>query len=66
MKDGKLPSADGAIYSGQELVVPLLERCLKWCDIVQEKYDAPRNPQIMLIPIGKERSMNGSKTHTTN
>jgi hypothetical protein len=37
MKDGKLPSADGEIYSGQELVVPLLERCLKWCDIVEEK-----------------------------
>lgn len=44
MKDGKLPSADGAIYSGQELVVPLLERCLKWCDLVQERYDAPRDP----------------------
>jgi hypothetical protein len=37
MKDGMLPSADGEIHSGQELVVPLLERCLKWCDIVEEK-----------------------------
>jgi len=37
MKDGKLPAADGEIYSGQELVVPLLEKCLKWCDIVEEK-----------------------------
>jgi len=48
MKDGKLPSADGAIYSGQELVVPLLERCLKWCDIVEEKYNVPRKPRKML------------------
>lgn len=49
MKDGKLPSADGAIYSGQELVVPLLERCLKWCDIVEEKYDMPYTPRQMLM-----------------
>lgn len=49
MKDGKLPSADGAIHSGQELVVPLLERCLKWCDIVEEKYDMPCTPRQMLI-----------------
>jgi hypothetical protein len=55
MKDGKLPSADGAIYSGQELVVPLLERCLKWCDIVQEKYEVPHNPHLKLIATGKER-----------
>ena len=48
MKDGKLPSADGAIYSGQELVVPPLERCLKWCDIVEEKYNVPRKPRKML------------------
>ena len=40
MVDGKLPAADGTFPSGQELVVPLLEKCLKWCDIVQEKYDA--------------------------
>ena len=66
MKDGNLPSADGAIYSGQELVVPLLERCLKWCDIVQEKYDALNNPGIMLIPIGKEGLTNDSKTPTIN
>jgi len=37
MKDGKLPSSDGTIYSGQTLVVPLLERCLMFLDIVQEK-----------------------------
>jgi hypothetical protein len=66
MKDGKLPSADGAIYSGQELVVPLLERCLKWCDIVQEKYDALPKSETMLIPVGTARLTNDSKTRTTN
>ncbi len=42
MKDGKLPSTDGIFWGGEELVVPLLERCLKWCDIVQDKYDLHR------------------------
>jgi Protein of unknown function (DUF2408) len=37
MKDGKLPAGDGSIPERQDLVVPLLERCLQWCDIVQEK-----------------------------
>ena len=35
--DGKIPASDGKIYEGQELVVPLLERCLMWCDLVQKK-----------------------------
>jgi hypothetical protein len=38
MHDGKLPGEDGAAGSGQDLVVPLLERCLRFCDIVEEKY----------------------------
>jgi hypothetical protein len=66
MRDGKLPSADGEIHSGQELVVPLLERCLKWCDIVEEKYDAPHKLGKMLISTGKERLTNDSKTCMTN
>jgi hypothetical protein len=37
MQDGQLPGEDGALGSGQDLVVPLLERCLKFCDIVEEK-----------------------------
>jgi len=37
MKDGKLPAEDGSTPDRQDLVVPLLERCLKWCDIVQER-----------------------------
>lgn len=37
MKDGQLPGEDGAAGSGQDLVVPLLERCLKFCEIVEEK-----------------------------
>ncbi|KAF7509836.1 hypothetical protein GJ744_007347 [Endocarpon pusillum] len=37
MKDGKLPAEDGSIPERQDLVVPLLERCLLWCDIIEEK-----------------------------
>jgi hypothetical protein len=37
MKDGKLPAEDGSTPDRQDLVAPLLERCLRWCDIVQEK-----------------------------
>ena len=40
MKDGKLPGEDGAVGPGQDLVVPLLERCLKFCEIVEEKWVA--------------------------
>jgi hypothetical protein len=36
-KEGSLPAEDGSIPEGQNLVLLLLERCLKWCDIVQEK-----------------------------
>ena len=37
MRDGSIPAEDGAVHSGQDRVVPLLERCLLWCDIVEEK-----------------------------
>jgi hypothetical protein len=37
MHDGKLPGEDGSIGSGQDLVVPLLERCLRFCDLMEEK-----------------------------
>ena len=66
MKDGKLPSADGAIYSGQELVVPLLERCLKWCDLVQEKYDTRDDSDDALTPVDVARSTSDSKKPMTN
>ncbi|ETN46263.1 uncharacterized protein HMPREF1541_00447 [Cyphellophora europaea CBS 101466] len=36
MKDGKLPGEGGSTGPGQGLVVPLLERCLKFCEIVEE------------------------------
>lgn len=39
MKDGKLPGDDGETGGGQDLVVPLLNRCLKFCEIVEEKYE---------------------------
>lgn len=38
MHDGQLPGEDGSAGSGQNLVVPLLERCLRFCDIVEDKY----------------------------
>jgi hypothetical protein len=37
MEDGKLPDETGHLSSGQELVVPLLERCLQFADIMEEK-----------------------------
>ncbi|KAK6376206.1 hypothetical protein LTS17_007457 [Exophiala oligosperma] len=37
MKDGKLPDKTGVASSGQDLVVPLLTRCLKFTDIVHER-----------------------------
>ena len=39
MKDGKLPGDDGETGAGQDLVVPLLNRCLKFADIIEEKYE---------------------------
>ena len=38
MKDGKLPDETGVTSSGQDLVVPLLNRCLKFTEIVEQKY----------------------------
>lgn len=37
MQDGKLLDDEGKTSSGQDLVVPLLERCLKFCEIVEVK-----------------------------
>jgi len=37
MHDGKLPDEQGQITDGQTLVVPLLQRCLKFCDMVEER-----------------------------
>ena len=38
MKDGQLPDEQGEVKSGQELVVPLLERCMKFTEIMEQKY----------------------------
>ncbi|KIX04658.1 uncharacterized protein Z518_05528 [Rhinocladiella mackenziei CBS 650.93] len=37
MKDGKLPDESGEASSGQDLVVPLLNRCLRFTEIVEQK-----------------------------
>jgi len=37
MHDGQLPDEQGQVSDGQNLVVPLLERCLKFCDLVEER-----------------------------
>lgn len=42
MKDGQIPGETGEPAAGQDLVVPLLERCLKFCVLVEERYVAPR------------------------
>lgn len=37
MKDGQLPDETGETSSGQDLVVPLLNRCLRFVEIVEQK-----------------------------
>lgn len=37
MKDHKFVTEDGKVPDGQDLTVALLERCLRWCDIVLER-----------------------------
>lgn len=37
MKDGKLPNEAGETAEGQELVVPLLERCLMFSEIMEKR-----------------------------
>lgn len=37
MHDGKLPDEHGQVSDGQNLVVPLLQRCLKFCEMVEER-----------------------------
>ena len=37
MKDGTLPDEQGEVKGGQDLVVPLLERCLMFTDVVEQK-----------------------------
>ena len=38
MQDGKLPDSEGHVGSGQELVVPLLNRCLRFAEIMEMKF----------------------------
>jgi len=45
MKDGKLPDESGNASSGQDLVVPLLNRCLGFSDIVEQKYENHSYPK---------------------
>ena len=37
MKDGQFLGEDGAAPTGQAIVIPLLERCLLWVEIVLER-----------------------------
>ncbi|KAK5069571.1 hypothetical protein LTS08_007609 [Lithohypha guttulata] len=37
MQDGKLPGEEGQFADGQNLVVPLLERCLRFIQMVEER-----------------------------
>lgn len=67
MKDGKFLASDSTVPSGQELVAGLLERCLKWCDIVQDKYADQFHYKFTLTSIaGKATSMKGFKKHMTS
>lgn len=37
MQDGQLVGDDGQVGQGQDLVVPLLNRCLIFTDLVEER-----------------------------
>lgn len=37
MQDGQLTGDDGVVGPGQDLVVPLLNRCLKFTELVEER-----------------------------
>lgn len=37
MQDGKLPDEEGQVSDGQNLVVPLLQRCLRFSDMIEER-----------------------------
>ena len=54
MKDGKLPDEAGEASSGQDLVVPLLNRCLKFTEIVEQKCVYP-DRQIGRISLTPDR-----------
>lgn len=60
MKDGKLPDDHGDVKpAGQELVVPLLERCLKFTEIVEQKYysavsSLKRLKSLTLLPQARQ------------
>ena len=43
MKDGNFVTSDGSIPQGQEIVKTLLERCLKWSEIVIARFVEPNS-----------------------
>jgi hypothetical protein len=68
LKDGKFVAEDGAFPEGQEIMVPLLERCLLWSEIVLERsvhsYSCNKERCSPTL-IGKARLTNDSKTYIT-
>lgn len=67
MTDGKLPDLEGHTSSGQDLVVPLLERCFKFSDLIEKKYvPSAVAGRLRLTRIERGKSTRPSKRHTIN
>ena len=68
MKDGKFVSADGNIPENQDVVVTLLNRCLRWAELVLERSVITNHTSQTLLTgsSGKERSTNDLVSFMTN
>lgn len=64
----KLSLTEGGVQDGEVVVKALLARCLLWCEVIQEKYvvSCILIKLLLTISTGRARSMNASRTHTTN
>lgn len=47
--DGNFVNSEGKVLNGSTKVSELLEKCLKWSDIVLEKYSSPQFSSDVLL-----------------
>lgn len=70
MRDGDFVTSDGSIPQGQEIVKTLLDRCLKWSEIVLERLVEPGFPlykgnSFLTNDLAREKLMNAFRKHIT-
>ena len=68
--NGKFLAEDGKLPAGQDIVLGLLNRCLKWSEIVLNRYTLYHGFFQLSFSLwqylGKEKSMNSSRKRMTN